>query len=279
VGGWNVLPKIGLALGSGGLRGIAHIGVLQVLRNHNIPIDYIAGCSIGSLIGALFAAGLEPETILKLGKTLKKRHWLDFVIPQMGIVSGERALATIRLLTQKKTFAELEIPLAIVATELNSGKEFIFTEGDVAKAVRASISVPGVFIPYAMDDMLFIDGAVINPTPMDTVRNMGADIVIAVDLAHAGTVCNISNMFDVIIQSIDIMEKELCKHRQPHCDILIQPDVGNLSPSSFDTMDQCALAGELAAESAVSQIKKFLLGQDYKAEKSENLVHRLSTDY
>ncbi len=273
-----MLPKIGLALGAGGLRGLAHIGVLKVLRNHQIPIDFIAGCSIGSLIGALYAAGLEPETILKLGKTLKKRHWLDFVIPQMGIVSGERALATVRLLTKQKTFADLNTPLAIVATELNSGREFIFTEGDVAKAVRASISVPGVFIPYAMDDMLFIDGAVINPTPIDIARNMGADVVIAVDLAHAGTVCNIRNMFDVIVQSIDIMERELCKYRQPHCDILIQPDVGNQSPSSFDTMDDCALAGEVAAEAVIPQIKKFLSSQEYRAEKYENPDRPLSND-
>lgn len=273
-----MLPKLGLALGSGGLRGIAHIGVLKVLCKHKIPIDFIAGCSIGSLIGALYAAGLEPETILKLAKTLKKRHWLDFVLPQMGLVSGERALATIRLLTRQKTFAELATPLAVVATELNSGKEVVFTEGDVAKAVRASISVPGVFIPYAMDDGLFIDGAVINPTPIDTVRNMGADIVIAVDLAHAGTVCSISNMFDVIIQSIDIMERELCKHRQPHCDVLIQPDVGALSPSSFDTMDECALAGELAAEAAIPQIKSYLLSQEYRSEKFENPDHQFSTD-
>lgn len=274
-----MLPKIGLALGSGGLRGIAHIGVLKVLRNHQIPIDYIAGCSIGSLIGALYAAGLDPETILKLAKNLKKRHWLDFVIPQMGIVAGERALATIRLLTKQKTFADLKTPLAIVATELSSGQEVVFTEGDVAKAVRASISVPGVFIPFAIDDVLFIDGAVINPTPIDTARNMGADIVIAVDLAHAGTVCNISNMFDVIIQSIDIMERELCRQRQPHCDILIQPDVGNLSPSSFDTMDECALAGELAAEAVIPEIKKFLSSQEYSVAKSDNPDHLTATEH
>ncbi|CVK17713.1 patatin-like phospholipase family protein [Sporomusa sphaeroides] len=263
-------PKIGLALGSGGLRGIAHIGVLKVLEKYNIPVDYIAGCSIGSLIGALYTAGLDPETMFKLAKNLKKRHWLDFVIPQMGMVSGERALATIRLLTKQKTFAELKTPLAVVATELNSGREVVFTEGDVAQAVRASISVPGVFIPFTIDGKLFVDGAVINPTPIDTVRNMGADVVIAVDLAHAGTITNISNMFDVIIQSIDIMERELCKHRQHHCDVLIQPDVGSFSPSSFETMDECALAGEVAAESVIPEIKKILASLQCTEEKSDN---------
>ncbi|WP_425060800.1 hypothetical protein SCACP_15510 [Sporomusa carbonis] len=262
--------KVGLALGSGGLRGIAHIGVLKVLEKHNIPIDYIAGCSIGSLIGALYAAGLDPETMFKLAKNLKRRHWLDFVIPQMGIISGERALATIRLLTRQMTFEQLKLPLAVVATELNRGQEVVFTQGDVAKAVRASISVPGIFIPFTMDDKLYVDGAVLNPTPIDTARNMGADIVIAVDLAHAGTICTISNMFDVIIQSIDIMERELCKHRQHHCDVLIQPDIGNISPSSFESMDECLLAGELATETVIPEIKKILVSRQYIEEKSDN---------
>ncbi|QDR80414.1 patatin-like phospholipase family protein [Sporomusa termitida] len=269
-------PKIGLALGSGGLRGIAHIGVLKVLEKHNIPVDYIAGCSIGSLVGALYAAGLDAETILKLAKNLKKRHWLDFVIPQMGIVSGERALATIRLLTKQKIFEDLVLPLAVVATELNSGQEVVFTQGDVAKAVRASISVPGVFIPFAIDDRLFVDGAVLNPTPIDVARNMGADIVIAVDLAHASSVGNINNMFDVIIQSIDIMERELCKHRQQQCDILIQPDVGSMSPSSFETMDECALAGELAAEAVIPAIKALLANWQGNEAKSDNPDRLLS---
>ncbi|WP_371371313.1 patatin-like phospholipase family protein [Sporomusa aerivorans] len=266
-----MLPKVGLALGSGGLRGIAHIGVLRVLERHNISVDFIAGCSIGSLIGALYAAGLDPETILKLAKNLKRRHWLDFVIPQMGIISGEKALATIRLLTGQRNFAELKIPLAIVATELHSGQEVIFTEGDIASAVRASISVPGVFIPFPIQDKLFVDGAVVNPTPIDTARNMGADIVIAVDLAHAGTVGSISNMFDVIIQSIDIMERELCKHRQHHCDVLIQPDVNKFSPSSFDTMDECVLAGEVAAEAVIPELKELLANPKCSEEKQGSL--------
>ncbi len=269
-------PKVGLALGSGGLRGIAHIGVLKVFEKHNIPVDCIAGCSIGSLVGALYAAGLDAETILKLAKNLKKRHWLDFVIPQMGIVSGERALATIRLLTKQKNFEDLLLPLAVVATELNSGQEVVFTQGEVAKAVRASISVPGVFIPFAIDDRLFVDGAVLNPTPIDVARNMGADIVVAVDLAHASTVGNINNMFDVIIQSIDIMERELCKHRQQHCDILIQPDVGSMSPSSFETMDECAIAGEQAAEAVIPAIKSLLANWQGNEAKSDNPDRLLS---
>ncbi|HEY3424670.1 MAG TPA: patatin-like phospholipase family protein [Negativicutes bacterium] len=251
-------PKIGLALGAGGMRGLAHVGVLKVLEQEDIRIDYIAGCSIGSMIGALYCAGQTPEVICKLAKHLTPRYWLDFIIPKMGIILGDKALDTIRLLTQKKSFAELAIPLAIVATEINTGKEVIFTEGDLAKAVRASISVPGIFVPFEVDGMLLVDGAVVNPTPIDVVRRMGADIVVAVDLAHAGTVYQVTNIFDVIFQSIDIMERELFKHRQHHCDVLISPDIGHIAPSSFEAVDECVALGEKATQVIMPEIKRLL---------------------
>lgn len=251
-------PKIGLVLGSGGLRGLAHVGVLKVLEREKIPIDYVAGCSIGSLIGALYCAGLDPETIMKLAKNLKPRHWLDFVMPKMGIISGDRLLAMMRLLTQNKHFDELRIPLAIVATELNTGNEVVFTSGEVAAAVRASTSVPGVFVPYKMGDQLLVDGAVLNPTPIDIVRKMGAEKVIAVDLAHAGVIFEIKNVFDVIIQSIDIMEREIFKTRRQEADVLILPNVAHISPSSFTAMDKCMALGEEAAEAMLHDIKALL---------------------
>ena len=256
--------RIAVALGSGGLRGLVHVGVLKVFAREGIPVDYIAGCSIGGLIGALYCAGLDPEMIHKLAKNLKRRHWLDFVMPKMGIVSGQRALETIRLLTRNKRFDELELPLAVVATELCQGKEHVFREGEVASAVRASISVPGIFLPYEMNGMTFIDGAVVNPTPVDIAREMGGDIVIGVDLAHAGTVCNITNVFDVIIQSIDIMEREIFKHRNHSCDVLIQPSVAHIPPSSFDSMDECVEIGEKAAEAAIPEIMKLIAEREDK---------------
>lgn len=252
-------PKIGVALGAGGLRGLAHVGVLSVLEREHIPIDYIAGCSIGSMIGALYCAGQQPENIVKLARRLKRNYWLDFIVPKMGIVSGDKIFNVMRLLTQKKTFADLKIPLAVVATEINQGKEVIFTEGDLAEAVRASISVPGIFVPYQLKDMMLVDGAVLNPTPIDIVRKMGADVVIGVDLAHAATLSRITNMFDVIIQSIDIMERELSKHRQVYCDVLIRPDVSHIPPSSFEGMDECFHIGQVATEAVLPEIKKLLL--------------------
>ena len=251
-------PTIGLALGSGGMRGIAHIGVLRVLENENIPLSLIAGSSIGSLIGALHAAGLDSATIFKLAKNLRRRHWLDFIIPKMGLISGERTLEMLRLLTKRKHFDQLDIPLAVVATDINLGREVVLTEGEVAQAVRASISVPGVFVPYKLGEMLLVDGAVLNPTPIDVAHRLGADIVIAVDLVPQGAVANITNMFDVIIQSIDIMERELFKNRLPYCDVLVRPEVAHISPSDFDSVDECVALGEQAMIAAMPEVRRML---------------------
>ncbi len=251
-------PRVGLALGSGGLRGFAHIGVLKVLAREKIPIDMIAGCSIGSLIGALFCVGMDPETMCKLGRHLKRSHWLDFVVPKMGFVAGDKLLEIVRLLTKRQSFEQLKIPLAVVATDINQGREIVFQTGDIAAAVRASISIPGIFVPYQIDNLLLVDGAVLNPTPIHVVRKMGADVVIAVDLVHSNSVCNLNNLFDVILQAIDIMERELFRQRQHSCDLLIQPELSHIPPSDFEAIDECIVAGEIATEAALLQIGQLL---------------------
>ncbi len=253
-------PRIGLALGSGGLRGLAHVGVLRVFAQEGIPIDYVAGCSIGSLIGALYCAGLEPDAIWKLAKQWKRLQLVDFKIPKMGIFSGDRALTMIRTLLRDKDFADLLLPLAVVATDLKSGREIVFSQGPVASAVRASISVPGIFAPFEYDGHLLVDGAVVNPTPLNVVRNMGADIVIGVDLTSAGNYA-ICSIFDVIIQTIDIMERELLNYRRDNYHILIQPQTGHIAPSSFEAMDECVALGEQAARNAMPQIKQMFFAK------------------
>jgi NTE family protein len=247
-------PKVGLVLGSGASRGIAHIGVLKVLERENIPVDILAGCSIGSIIGSLYLSGYSPELMLKLAKHLRPRYWLDIGLPKMGILSGNKFLKIMRLLTKKKHFADLQIPFAIVATEIVEGREVIFTEGELATAVRASISVPGIFVPFKLDNMLLVDGAVLNPTPIDAARNLGAEMIIAVDLAHASIISGINSIFDVILQSIDLMERELSRYRQPTGAILIRPEVSHIPPSSFEHIEECVRLGEAATERILPEI-------------------------
>jgi NTE family protein len=270
-------PTVGLALGSGGLRGLAHIGVLQVLEREKIPVNYIAGCSIGSLIGSLYASGLDSETLYKLAKNLKRRHWIDLVIPKMGLVAGDRTLETIRLLTRRQHFAELAIPLAVVAADLYTGEEIVFREGEVALAVRASISVPGVFVPCRYDGKLLVDGAVVNPTPIDIARGMGADIVIAVDLVPTGDPAAVTNLFDIIIQTIDIVERQLFKQREHHCDLLIRPEVGHISPSSFTAVDECVSLGVRAMEAGLPELRKLLADKANTQATGENPGPRVAT--
>lgn len=173
-------PKVGLAIGSGAAYGLSAIGVLKVLEEYEVPIDVISGTSIGSVIGALYASGMNSET---LDFELSRTEWqelLDFVIPEKGIVSGKKIEAYIRKLTKGKSFGELKIPLYITAVDINKGQLVIFNKGEVASAVRASISIPGVFTPVEMGGRTLVDGAVLDPLPTDLLRKH-ADIIIAID--------------------------------------------------------------------------------------------------
>ena len=175
-------PKIGIALSSGVVRGISHIGILKVLEREKIQIDFVAGTSIGALIGALYCSGTTIEEMENLVNTAKWKELVDFTIPKTGLIEGKKIETFISKILKKKTFEELDIPLSIVATDLNSGEKVVFSEGDIVKAVKASISMPGVFEPVVEEDTLLVDGGLVDPIPVDIVKSMGADIVIAVDL-------------------------------------------------------------------------------------------------
>lgn len=256
-------PRIGLALGSGGMRGLAHLGVLRVLEAEGIALHCVAGCSIGSLIGALYCAGHAPDTILKLAKHLKRRHWFDLVLPKMGLISGERTLETMRLLTKRLSFEALELPLAVVATDLDAGECVTLTSGSVCEAVRASISVPGIFVPYEKDGHSLVDGAVLNPVPVAAARQLGADIVLAVDLSYARTEFRMHTMFDVIFKSIDIMQQTLMRDWRERQDVLLlHPEVAHVAPSSFEHIDECVALGEASAREMLPQLRRLLDAAD-----------------
>ncbi len=174
--------RVGLALGGGSARGLAHIGVLNILHKNKIYPDYIAGTSMGAVIGALYAAGHAPKEIEKIAKSAHWKKLADFTIPKSGLLEGLAAEQKIRGLVDNKKFSELDIPLRVVSYNLNQKQKVIFHEGDVAKAVHASMCIPGVFAPVRINNEDYIDGGVIDPTPFDIVKEMGADIIIAIDL-------------------------------------------------------------------------------------------------
>ena len=179
--------KFGLALGSGSARGLAHVGVIQVLEAYGIPIDMIAGTSIGSVIGSLYASGASIEELekaalsMKISKTLSL---LDLALPHSGFIRGDRAEEILnKIALEDKTFDDLNIPFSAVATIIENGTEVVINQGKVIDAVRASISIPGIFTPVKYQDYYLVDGGLVNPVPVDVVKSMGADIIIAVSLA------------------------------------------------------------------------------------------------
>jgi NTE family protein len=175
--------RVGLALGGGGARGMAHVGVIRVLERAGITVDCIAGTSAGALVGAAYAAGLNSDQLLEMALQMRWRDILRLVWPRQGFISFARLESYLVHILGDLTFAELKIPYAAVTADLATGKQVVLREGRVARAVRASCSVPGIVTPVEVDDRLLIDGGVVNNLPISVVRNLGADVVIAVGLA------------------------------------------------------------------------------------------------
>lgn len=247
-------PVIGLALGSGGARGFAHLGVIKVLLEENIAINLIAGSSMGALVASFYGAGLNIDRLYRLAHAFKRKYYLDFTVPKMGFISGKRVKELIRLFTHGKTIEELDIPIAIVATDLMTGEKVVFKKGSISDAVRASISIPGIFVPEKIDGRLLVDGGVIDRVPVSVVKEMGADIVIAVDVSHVDINEEITSVFDVILQSIDIMQRQLVKDGEITSDIMIHPQVAQYSSQAFTNIADIVRIGEEETRKQIANI-------------------------
>ncbi len=175
--------KIGLVLGSGSARGLAHIGVLSVFEKYGIRPYCIAGTSIGAAIGALYCSGMSPEQMRRMAITTEWQDLLDFTVPKTGFLAGNKFEKYIQELTGNCRFSDLKIPLRVVATDIKNSNIVVFSAGNVAKAVRASVSIPGVFSPVKIDKHELVDGALVDPLPIGVARDMGAEIIVAVDVS------------------------------------------------------------------------------------------------
>jgi predicted acylesterase/phospholipase RssA len=176
--------KIGLALGGGAAKGLAHIGVLKAFHKHNIYPDMIAGSSMGSIIGAAYAAGNTPDVLEEYAESIDFQSLLDFNLPWIGIIKGKKVEGILQDLTHNKDFKELKIPFQTIAYNLTKRRREVFHDGNLVKAIRASISLPGIFTPARIGKNQYIDGGVIDPCPVDLLKDMGADIIISVELFH-----------------------------------------------------------------------------------------------
>ncbi|OWZ84182.1 patatin-like phospholipase family protein [Natranaerobius trueperi] len=252
--------KIGVALSAGSARGLAHIGVLKVLNEHNIPIHCVAGTSMGSLVGGLHSAGISIDIIEALAVNLNQKKWMDVSVPKKGFIKGNKILKILKLLTKGCNIEDLPIPYGCVSTDLATGKRIIHTEGNLAEAIRASISIPGVFAPYKQDEMLLVDGAIVDRMPVSLCHSLGAEFIIAVDVSTQISEVEVNSIFDVIVQSMNIMQSELLKTNREECDLLIRPDVQSINPNHFSSAEKAIAAGEKAGRDIIPALERVIKG-------------------
>lgn len=249
-------PKVALALGSGGAKGFAHIGVLKALNDADIPIDYLAGSSIGALIGALYAVGHRYESMKKMAVTFRRDIYLDFIIPKMGLLAGKKLTSLIQMMTHQKNFEDLPFPFTVVATDLLYGERVLFNKGPLYEAVRASISIPGIFVPVRKGDHLLVDGGVIDRVPISVAREMGADLVIGVDVAATQKPAGVRTLYDVIMQSIDIMQDQILHLTETRADVMIKPNVSSFHSTAFLKIEEIIETGIAAGIERIPDIRK-----------------------
>lgn len=245
---------LGLALGSGGAKGFAHVGVLKALEEHGIRPDVVTGSSMGSLIGAFYVTGMRPAFMERLATTLSWRHWIDLTVPRMGLISGQKIHQMVTMLTRRLRFEDVEPRFGVVATELTQRRSVLFASGSIADAVRASIAIPGVFVPYVNADGVFVDGGVLERVPVHACRTLGADVVIAVDVAAVLRSAVPETIMDVIMYSIDVMQQQLVEPRVQHADLRIEPDLSDMGTSQFQRAKEAMARGYEAAMAMMPQI-------------------------
>jgi NTE family protein len=253
------LPRVGVALGGGFARGIAHIGVLRVLEAYNIPVDVICGTSVGALVAATYASGTSLGEMERQGAETRFRDFGRWTLSRMGMASNERLEFYLHKFTTKHLFREMKIPLGIVATDLISGQTVYFTEGEIGPALRASCAYPGLFLPVECNGRTLVDGFLTELVPSVAARKLGADIVIAVHLEPGLLQSAPRNTIEIISRSFSILQSSAVQSWRAATDVLIEPNVHHILWDEFARTPQLVAAGEAAAQEAVPKIKALLL--------------------
>lgn len=218
-------PVIALVLGSGGARGYAHIGVIEVLEQHGIRPDFIVGTSAGSIVGSVYASGKTAAELREIALQLKANDIRDVDLSLKGFFNGQKIEDYINQQVRGMPLQQLKIPMYVVATELKNGKQTVFNYGNTGQAVRASVSIPSMFKPTKIGEIEYVDGGLVSPVPVQVARDLGADIVIAVDILAQPVHTETSNVWGLFNQNINIMQGRLAATELKSADIVIQPDL------------------------------------------------------
>ena len=253
-------PRVGLALAGGFARGIAHIGVLRVLREADIPIDCVAGTSVGALIGAGYCAGASLEEMQEIGALTTFADFGRWTPSWLGLATNQRMEKYLARFSPAKTFEELKTPFSVATTDINAGVSVYYSHGPLAPVIRASCAYPGLFVPIQYDGRTLVDGFLTAPVPIEGALLLGADLVIAVYL-EAGNVEQPRTFTDVLSRAFNILQRHSDLAWRTQADIIIEPDVKQFVWDDFTKTPEMVAAGEAAALAALPQIRAALRGE------------------
>ena len=248
--------RVGLALGGGAAKGFAHIGVIKMLEANGIKPVVVSGTSAGSVVGALYASGMDAYALQQKAVALDEASIRDVSLFSGGVVKGQKLQDYVNAQLGDRTFEKLKKPLAVVATRLEDGQRTVFVRGNVGQAVRASSSIPGVFEAVSIGKHHYVDGGVVSPVPVDAARELGADFVVAVDISSkASGTADPSSMLGNVNRSIAIMGQKLGAAELARADTVIRPSVNDIGATDFAQKNRAILEGERAAQAALPQIR------------------------
>ena len=254
------VPKLGLALGGGAARGFAHIGVIQVLEENGIKPDMVVGTSAGSVVAAFYASGKTGAQLQWLADSMDESQLTDWTVPFMsrGMLRGEALGRYINTQLNGAKIEDLKIPLGIVATDLQTGDGILFRRGDIATAVRASSAVPSVFEPVRIGNKDYVDGGLVSPVPVRYARQMGADIVIAVDISSRPEDAKTTDMLKVLLQTFSIMGKSISQLEMAQAEVVVRPAMSDVGSTEFAARKKSIEAGRAAMKLALPALKAAL---------------------
>lgn len=249
-------PVIALALGGGGAKGFAHIGVIKVLESHGIKPKIVTGTSAGSFVGSLYASGKSPYQLQHIALTFKESDIRDLTLNRQGFIAGQKLQDFVNQHVANKPIEKFPIRFAAVATRLDNGRKADFIKGNAGQAVRASCSIPNVFVPATIGGTQYVDGGLVSPIPVQTAKAMGADLVIAVDISARPTGNQPVSMWGLLDQTLNIMGQQSIHQELAQANIVIQPKVGHIGTLDLKASNQTILEGEKAAQLQVKAIQQ-----------------------
>jgi len=248
-------PRIGLALGGGAARGFAHIGVIQVLEENGIKPDLVVGTSAGSLVATLYASGKNGLALAAMADSMDESAITDWAFPGRGLIRGEALARFVREATGGKTIEQMRMPLGIVATDLDNGAPVLFQRGDAGIAVRASSAVPAVFQPVRIGTREYVDGGLVSPVPVRFARQMGAELVIAVDISAVPDGAATGDPMRMLLQTFAIMSRSINAFELREADVVLRPKLADVSSADFAARKRSIQAGREIALAMINELK------------------------